>query len=96
MGIFARVQFLLPAHYLVTWEEEFYTGFFEYQSNIFGPLVQDLGARYVAYQALEMQNPLEHILESRERQQCMERWEEGLRQIQHQHQMDKARFRQRQ
>ena len=41
MGIFARVQFL-PAHYLIIWEEAFYTGFFEYQSNIFGPLVQDM------------------------------------------------------
>ena len=58
--------------------------------------MQDLGARYVAYQAMEIQNPLEDILESRERQQRMERWEEGLRQIQHQHQMDEARFRQRQ
>ncbi len=77
MGIFARVQFL-PTHYLVTWEEAFYTGFFEYQSNIFGPLVQDLGARYVAYQTMEMQNPLEDILESRERHERMERWEEGL------------------
>ncbi len=36
------------------------------------PMEKDLGARYVAYQAMEMQNPLEDILESRDRQQRMD------------------------
>ena len=67
MGFYARIQFL-PSHYMVTWEEAFYTGFFEYQSNIFGPLVQDYGLRYVAYQAMEMKNPLHDTLESAEKE----------------------------
>ena len=37
----------LPSHYMVTWEEAFYTGFFEYQSSIFGPLVEEYGARFI-------------------------------------------------
>ena len=95
MGIFARVQFL-PGHFLVTWEEAFYTGFFEYQSHIFGPLVQDLAAKFVAYQAMEMQNPLEDILESQERQTRVDRWEQGLQQLQCQQKRHEANFRQRQ
>ena len=47
---------------MVTWEEAFYTGFFEYQSSIFGPLVKDYGLCYVAYQAMEMKNPLHNTL----------------------------------
>ena len=91
MGIFSRLQFL-PAHYMLTWEESFYTGFFEYQSHIFGPLVSDLGARFVAYQQMEMQNPLEDILESRERQKRQMRWEHGLQQLQLQQKLDEQRF----
>ena len=61
MGIYAQILFL-PAQYMTTWEEAFYTGFFEYQSHIFGPMLHDLGARYVAYQEMEMQNPLHNLL----------------------------------
>ena len=39
MGLYARIIFL-PAHFLVTFKEAFYTGFFETQSNIFSLLNQ--------------------------------------------------------
>ena len=94
MGIFSRLQFL-PSHYMLTWEECFYTGFFEYQSHLFGPHVSDLGARFVAYQQMEMQNPLEYILESRERQQRQMRWEHGLKQLQLQQKLDEHHFKER-
>ena len=62
MGFYARVQFL-PSHYMVTSEEAFYTGLFKYQSSIFGTLFKDYRARFVAYQAIKMKNPL-HIAHS--------------------------------
>lgn len=44
-------------------EDAFGTGFFEYQSNIFGPVFHDIDTRLVAFQAMEMQNPLRNIME---------------------------------
>ena len=91
MGFYARVQFL-PSHYMVTWEEEFYTGFFEYQSSIFGPLVKDYGARFIAYQAMEMKNPLHHFLESEEKERKYRQWKEGLKAILAQEEIDQHRL----
>ena len=41
MGIFARLQFL-PLHFMTTFEEAFFTGYFESQSHIFGPKPAEL------------------------------------------------------
>lgn len=91
MGFYARVQFL-PSHYMVIWEEDFYTGFFEYPSSIFGPLVKDYGARFIAYQAMEMKNPLHHFLESKEKEQKYCQWKDnGLKAILAQEAMDHHR-----
>ena len=87
MGFYARVQFL-SSHYMVTWEEAFYTGFFEYQSSIFGPLVKDYGTSYVAYQAMEMKNPLHDTLESAEKEQKIRQWQAGLKAIIEQEELD--------
>ena len=52
MGLYARIQFL-PSHFLLTFEEAFYTGFFEHAqpSRIFSPLITDYAAQYVAFSA---------------------------------------------
>ena len=67
MGLFARLHFV-AGHYLQTFEDPFYTGFFEYQTQIFGPLVKDLGARLIAYQAKECKFPLRDIIEDARRE----------------------------
>ena len=77
MGLFARLQFM-PSHHMQTFEDAFYTGFFEYQTRVFGPLVHDLGARLVAYQAMELQNPLHDILEDAQRERDYQRYQRGL------------------
>ena len=61
MGIYSRVIFL-PAHFMVTFEEAFYTGFFEVQSNLFSMLNQDLRSRYVAFMQMEKEMPLKDVL----------------------------------
>lgn len=80
MGLFARLQFI-TSHHLQTFEDAFYTGFFEYQSHIFGPLVSNLAARLVAFQAMELQNPLRDVLEDARRERDYRRYEEGLDRI---------------
>ena len=87
MGFYARVQFL-PSHYMVTWEEAFYTSFFEYQSSIFGPLVEDYGTRYVAYQAMELKNPLHATLKSAEKERKIRQWQAGLKAINEREELD--------
>ena len=62
--------------------------FFEYQSSIFGPLVEDYGTRYVAYQAMEMKNPLHDTLESAEKERKIHRWQAGLNAIIEQEELD--------
>ena len=37
MGLYAQLQFM-PAHFMLTFEEAFLTGFFEGQSQVFGLL----------------------------------------------------------
>lgn len=64
-----------------TFEDAFYTGFFEYQSQIFGPLCTDLAARLVAYQAMELQNPLRDTLEDARKERNYQRYRKGLERI---------------
>ena len=47
IGLYARCIFL-PAHWMVTFEECFYTGFFEIDSQIFSMMNKDPRSRYVA------------------------------------------------
>lgn len=61
MGLYARVIFL-PSHYLVTFEEAFYTGFFEVQSDIFSLLNRNLRSRFVAFMHMEIEMPLKDVL----------------------------------
>ena len=82
MGLYARVQFL-PSHFLLTFEEAFYTGFFEQErpSQIFNTLITDYLARYTAFSAAEDKNPHALQLFNFEQQQNRRRWEAGLRKI---------------
>lgn len=80
MGLFARLQFM-PAHHLQTFEDAFYTRFFEYQSHIFGPLVRDFRAMLIAYQAMELKNPLQDIVEDAKRKRDYQRHKQGLEYI---------------
>ena len=79
MGLFARLQFM-ASHFMQTFEDAFYTGYFEYQSKIFGPLVEDMGARLVVCQAMELQNPLRDILEDTRQERDYQRY---IRAIEH-------------
>lgn len=72
MCLFARLHFV-TGHYLQTFEDAFYTGFFEYQSDIFGPLVRDFGARLIAYQAMECKYPLRDMIEDTRRERNYQR-----------------------
>ena len=77
MGLFAHLHFV-AGHYLQTFEDAFYTGFFEYQTKIFGPLVQDLGARLIAYQAMERKFPLRDVIEDARRERDYQRYLKAL------------------
>ena len=77
MGLFARVQFI-NGYYMQTFEDAFHTGFFEYESHIFIPMVQDLGAPLIAYQAMEQQHPLRDIVEDARRERDYQRHKQGL------------------
>lgn len=61
MGVYARCQFL-KAHHMVTFEEAFVIGFFDYKSHIFGPYVQDLGVRYIAYHRQDQKYPISDMV----------------------------------
>ena len=61
MGIYSRVIFL-PAHFMVTFKEAFYTGFFEVQSNLFSTINNDLRSRYVTFMRMEKELPLKDVL----------------------------------
>ena len=62
-------------------EDAFYIGFFEYQSHIFGPMVQDMGARLIAYQAMKLQHPLRDMVEDARRERDYQRHKRGLEYI---------------
>lgn len=61
MGLYARVIFL-PSHFLVTFEEAFYNGFFETQSNIFSLLNQDPRSGFMAFMRMEKEMPLQDVI----------------------------------
>lgn len=77
MGLYARIIFL-PAHFLVTFEEAFYTGFFEIQTNIFSPINQDLRSRFVAFQQVELKMPLRDVLRDSEQRQRIQKFQRAL------------------
>lgn len=58
MGLYLRLQFL-PNNFLITFEEAFYMGFFEHgqMSWMFSPITVEYAANYVAFLAVEDQNP---------------------------------------
>ena len=51
-GFFARLMFM-PLYFMNTFKEAFYTGFFTFDTKIFGPKVADIRARFVSYHAVE-------------------------------------------
>ena len=61
-----------------TFEDAFYTGFFEYQTQIFGPLVRDLGTRLIAYQAMERKYPLRDMIEDTRRERDYQHYLKAL------------------
>ena len=77
MGIFARLQFL-PSHFMTTFEEAFLTGYFESQSQIFGPNPTKLQTRYVAYQRQEYATPLPQVIDDLETRQRLRQYQEAL------------------
>ena len=77
MGIFASLQFL-PLHFMTTFEGAFLIGFFESQSQIFGPNPAELQTRYVAYQRQEYATPLLQIIEDLETRQCLKQYQDAL------------------
>lgn len=77
MGLYARVIFL-PAHFLVTFEEAFYTGFFEVQSNLFSLINQDLSSRFVAFLRMEVEMPMRDVIADLETSQRIRRIQHAL------------------
>ena len=77
MGLYARIIFL-PAHFMVTFEEAFYTGFFEVQSSLFSTLNSDLHSRYVAFMRMEKEMPLKDVLVDAKLERHIRRFQQGL------------------
>ena len=77
MGLYARCIFLL-AHWMVTFKECFYTGFFEIDSHIFSMMNKDPRSRYVAYMTMEMEHPVRDVLAKVELQQQMQKFRQAL------------------
>lgn len=61
MGLYARLIFQ-PSHFMVTFEEIFYTRIFEVQSNLFSLLNTHLQSRFVAFMRMEIEMPLKDVL----------------------------------
>lgn len=66
MGIYARCIYL-SSHYMQTFEEAFYTGFFKVQSNIFSLTNTNPLSRYIAFRTMEVDHPLEDVAAEAER-----------------------------
>ena len=77
MGLYARVIFL-PSHFLLSFEEAFYTGFFEVETHLFSLLNQDLSSRFVAFMRMEIEMPLKEVLADMEEQQRLKRFRHAL------------------
>ena len=67
MGLYAKCIFLLT-HWMVTFEECFYIGFFEIDSHIFLLLNKDPRSKYVYYMTIEMEHPVRDVLAEAELQ----------------------------
>ena len=59
---------------MVTFEEAFYTRFFEVQRNVFSMINKDLRSRYVAFMRMEMEMPLKDVLANAELEQRIRRF----------------------
>lgn len=77
MGLFARVIFL-PSHNLVTFEEAFYTGFFEMQSNIFSLLNTNNSSTFIAFMKMEIEMPLIDVVADMELHDRIQRFQKAL------------------
>ena len=77
MGLYARV-IVLPSHFLLSFEEAFYTGFFEVETHLFSLLNQDLSSRFVAFMRMEIEMPLKEVLADMEEQQRLKRFRHAL------------------
>ena len=53
----------------MTFEEAFYTGFFEVESQIFSMMNQDPRSRYVVFMCMEVKRPLRDVVAEAELQQ---------------------------
>lgn len=77
MGLYARIIFL-PSHFLVTFEETFYTGFFEIETKVFSPLNQDPRSRFVAFLKMELEMPVGDVIRDNETRQRIQRFQRAL------------------
>ena len=79
MGIYGRCIYL-PSHFLNTFEEAFYTGFFEVHTEIFSSTNQNPLSRYVAFRRTEVEHPLQDVAMEAERQVAIDWFKRGLTQ----------------
>ena len=63
---------------MVTFEECFYTGFFEIDSHIFSLMNKDPRSRFVAYMTMENEHSLMDVVAEAELQQRMECFKRAL------------------
>ena len=79
MGLYARCIFL-PAHWMVTFEEAFYTGFFEVESKLFSLTNEDPRSKYIAFRTMEVDRPLTDVIAEAELKAKIARFKGGLKQ----------------
>ena len=77
MGIYARCIYL-PAHYMVTFKEAFYTGFFEVETTLFSLTNDNPLGRYIAFRTMEVDHPLEDVAAEAERRNNLALFCRGL------------------
>ena len=77
-GLVLQRVIFLPANFMVTFEEVFYTGFFEVQSSLFSTINSDLRSRYVAFMRMEKEMPLKDVLADAELERRIRRFRQGL------------------
>lgn len=79
MGIYGRCIFL-PSHFMNTFKEAFYTGFFKYHSEIFSGSSQDPLSRYVAFRRTEIEHPVADLAIEARKQAAIDWFERGAAQ----------------
>ena len=77
MGIYCKAIFL-PTHFMVTFKEAFYIGFFEVQSTLFSTINNNRRNRYVAFMRMEKEMPLKDVLADAELERRIRRFRQGL------------------